>query len=104
MQQSVHQGVPVGRDVQAALSVVPSRRLRLGEHRATIAPWGFDMEVVYEYYEAEPAVLWGDNPYPGAPSYCSIDTVSVGGVEITDMLNDKQHDFIEAALLQEHGE
>lgn len=89
-------------DARAILRGKP--RLRPGEHCATIAPWGFDMEVVYEYYEAEPAVLWGDNPYPGAPSYCSIGSVSVGGVEITDMLNDKQYDFIEAALLQEHGD
>lgn len=79
-------------------------RLRPGERTATIGPWGFDMEVTYEYQEGEPAVLWGDYPHPGSPAGCAVISVTVGGVDITEMLVDSQYEHIEAKLLEDHEE
>ncbi len=86
---------------QAARAIVGSSpRLRRGEDRTTVEPYGFPMDVTYEYQEGEAAVLWGNFPHPGSPAHCAVLTCLVGGVDIVDMLNDKQTARIEDAILE----
>ena len=93
--------------LEPALRLEPREPVRVrpqrpSQHTASIGPWGFDMEVVYEYDPGEEAVLWGDYPHPGSPANCSLVTASVGGVDITEMLVDRQILRIEEKLLEDY--
>jgi hypothetical protein len=59
-----------------------------------IGPWGFPMKVRYEYY---PEVL--DGSRVEEPAFCGVDTVWVGGVDITQMLTNDQHVDIEQHII-----
>lgn len=78
----------------------PVVRSRFGERRATVSPYDFAMDCVFEYTEGEPLVMWGDYPHPGSPSYCELRACHVGGVDIYEMLNDHQIERIEELLLE----
>jgi hypothetical protein len=51
-----------------------------GQDCVTLNVWGFPMEVIYEYEEGEPPVMWGDNAHPGHPPEITIFAVYAGGV------------------------
>ena len=79
------------------------RPQRPGQHTTTVDVWGFPMLVTYEYDPGEPCVMWPtEAAHPGSPAGCSVESVLVGGVDILEMLNDKQHEHIEAALMELH--
>lgn len=79
----------------------PVVRARFGERQATVSPYDFNMDCTFEYTEGEPLVMWGDYPHPGSPAYCVLIACRVGGVDIYEMLDDKQIERIEALLLEE---
>ena len=65
-------------------------------HTHTLNVWGFDMEVTFDYQPPYPSSLYD----PGETEYASIGPVVVGGVDIYEMLNDKQITRIEEAALK----
>jgi len=70
--------------------------------RATVKPYGFDMVCQYEYTAEVPAVIndltGGD---PGADEQIAVLTCFVGGVDIHEMLNARQHIRIADAILSQ---
>ena len=71
---------------------------------AAVEPFGFPMDVRYDYDPGEPPVYWGPNPCPGAAPAVEVLEVLVGGVDIYPMLDNDQIERIEAAVLRECGE
>jgi hypothetical protein len=80
------------------------RIARKSEYRNIVGPWGFDILCTYEWFPGEPAVLWGDAPYPGAPAECNLLTATVGDIDVTEMLNDDQIGRLSQLLLEEHDD
>ena len=65
----------------------------------TVDPWGFPMEVFYDFDEGEPPTLTS----PGCEPYCVILETHVGGVDIYDMLDEHQILRLEEAVLRAMG-
>jgi hypothetical protein len=74
----------------------------LSTSTAEVSPWGFPMSVDYEYDAGEPPILWPtDDAHPGCPSSAQVLACRVGGVDIVDMLDNRQIERIEEALLRQ---
>ena len=63
-------------------------------HHATVCPWGFDIDITFEFDPGEPDT-WD---HPGYAPYAVIEQAVVGGVNIYDMLTNEQ--FVR---LEEHA-
>lgn len=66
-------------------------------HHATVSPWGFDINITFEFDPGEPDT-WD---HPGYAPYAVIERAvvsGVGGVNIYDMLTSEQ-----LARLEEHA-
>lgn len=70
-------------------------------HTAIVSPYGFPMEVEYEYDEGEAPIL-GDLEFahPGYPPNASLLSCRIGGHEVYDMLSPQQIETIEEAILR----
>jgi hypothetical protein len=66
---------------------------------ATVTYCGVDLDCKFEFYPAEARTQWE----PGCPAYAALETVTVGGVDITEMLTNAQQDEIEVLLVDEHA-
>jgi hypothetical protein len=79
-----------------------ARIVPLNHFTATVDPYGFDMDVTYEFDEGEPPILWPDSlAHPGTPPTAAVLTCKVGGVDIIDMLSAKQIDRIEQCIVDQ---
>jgi hypothetical protein len=74
----------------------------LRERIAQVSPWGFPMEVSYEFEEGEPPILSasGNFDHPGYPANVAMLSCRVGGVDITEMVRNEQQERIEEAVLR----
>lgn len=63
-------------------------------HHATVSPWGFDINITFEFDPGEPDT-W---EHPGYAPYAVIESAHVGGVNVYDMLTNEQ-----LARLEEHA-
>ena len=93
----------------SALHLTPPAHVRIVRQRqftTTVGPWGFDILCTYEYWPGEPTVYWPtERAHPGSPPECSLLTATVGGIDITEMLNDDQIERLaDAIILQEHDD
>lgn len=61
-----------------------------------VDPWGFPVEVFYDYDEGEPST-WD---HPGAEPYCVILEAHVGGCDIYEMLDEHQILRLEESVLR----
>jgi hypothetical protein len=69
---------------------------------ALVKPWGFEMECDYEYEPGESPCYDVDAcPGPGYPANASLVACRVAGVDITDMLDVCQREFIEETILEQ---
>jgi hypothetical protein len=70
--------------------------------------WNTDCEVPIichlDYTPEEAAQHYGDYPYPGCPEQMSLCAAYLRGVNIYDLLSEKQIDRIEEAALLQHSE
>ena len=81
--------------------LIALRLVAENEHRATVSPYGFPMDCVFEFYEGEPAILWPTElAHPGAPDCCQLLQAFVGGVDIYEMLSSDQIERIEETYLE----
>lgn len=87
-------------------AVLDLPRLRIASpssHTTVVSPYGFDMEVDYEYQEGEAPILWPtDDAHPGSPPNAVLLACRVGGEDIYPMLTSSQVENIEDAILEQH--
>ena len=79
-------------DFLSRLSIRPTN-----EHTAVVSPYGFPMEVTFEYFDGEAPT----QDHPGAPDDCQILSCRVGGIDINDMLSPVQTDRICEAITEQ---
>lgn len=60
-----------------------------------LSPFGYPMELEYEWIPGEPAIMWGDNAHPGSASGAVLVAVRVGGHNIYDELKDSLTPYLE---------
>jgi len=62
----------------------------------TITYLGIDMEIEFMYYPGEDAVTYypDGSGYPGCGEEFEIDSISVGGIDIVELLSTKQENDI----------
>jgi hypothetical protein len=79
-----------------------ARIVPLNHFTATVDPYGFDMECTFEWIEGEAPIYEPmDYAHPGSPSSCVLMACKVNGQDIYEMLNSKQIDRIEGAIVDQ---
>lgn len=69
-------------------------------HTAVVDPYGFPMEVEYEYDPGEPCIFWPTElAHPGSPPTCQLLSCKVNGQDIYEMLKPEQIERIEDSIL-----
>lgn len=69
-------------------------------HTTTVFPWGFPMEVTFEWDEGESPIFWPtERSHPGSPPNAELLECYVGGVSIMRMLTADLLIKIEAACI-----
>lgn len=67
-----------------------------------VEPYGFPMEVDYEYDPGEAPIFWPtDLAHPGCPPNAELLACRVGGVDIYPMLSPDQIDWIEEKIVDQ---
>lgn len=80
----------------------PFRIVAANARTSWVSPWGFRMEVEYDYQPGERSINWPtDLAHPGSPANAVLVSCKVGGVEIYDMLDSDQIERIEEAVLEQ---
>lgn len=82
---------------QLELFPLPSRQQQ--PMSVTLEPWGFPMEVFYDFDEGDAPTLTS----PGTEPFCVILETHVGGVDIYEMLHEHQILRLEEAVLRAMG-
>jgi len=65
-----------------------------------VQAYGIPMSVRCEYDPGEPMIWSGPQASPGYASAVIVEKVFIGGVDVFDMLNDKQLERIEEAVIR----
>ena len=74
-------------------------------HTATVRPWGFDIDITFDYDPGEPPIFSPiDEAHPGSEPYAVIMQAKIAGVEVYDMLGDKQLRVLEEHALRAMGD
>ena len=74
----------------------------VGQHSTIVRPWGFDIEVTYDFEAGEPAIYWPtEHAHRGTAPAVFLQTAHVGGVNIFDMLDSEQIKRIEDDILRQ---
>ena len=74
----------------------------VGKYSAIVRPWGFDIEVTYDYDEGEPAIYWPtEHAHPGTAPAVFLQTAKHKGDSIYWMLDNEQIERIEDAILRQ---
>lgn len=81
------------------LELFPRYRALPSNMSVEVSPWGFPVEVFYDFDEGDAPTLTS----PGAEPYCVILEAHVGGVDIYDMLENEQILRLEEAVLRAMG-
>lgn len=84
-----------------AAPTVPARKQAPRYPITTVNPFGFDMDVAYDYDAGELPILFGDNAHPGSAPMAEVMEVWVGGVDISDMLTEGQRARIEEEIIRQ---
>jgi hypothetical protein len=85
-------------------ATVPARLRIVGSNTRTtsVSPWGFRMEVEYEYDPGEAPIYWPtDRAHPGSPPNAALMACRINGQDVMDMLTSGQIERLEDAILQE---
>ena len=81
------------------LELFPTYRALPARMSVTLEPWGFPMEVFYDFDEGDAPTLTS----PGTEPFCVILETHVGGVDIYEMLHEHQILRLEEAVLRAMG-
>ena len=74
-------------------------------HTATVRPWGFDIDVTFDYDPGEaPVYALPPDAHPGSDPFTVIMQAKIAGVEVYDMLGDKQLRVLEEHALRAMGD
>lgn len=81
------------------LELFPRYRALPAKMSVTVEPWGFPLEVFYDFDEGDAPTLTN----PGTEPFCVILEAHVGGVDIYEMLKDAQILQLEEYVLRAMG-
>ena len=81
------------------LELFPTLRQPIQPMSTAVQPWGFPVEVFYEFDEGEPPA-WD---HPGCEPYVVVEAAKIGGVDVYDMLTNEQIERLEDYVLRAMG-